>query len=82
MTSIMLAETPKCKANILDPSIRTLAIQEIFRKKIDSMYDDDKEIDLSLKLKLVREIKDAFSKGKLTELHYNLLLNKISEMEK
>jgi hypothetical protein len=32
------------------------------------MYDDDddKEIDLSLKLKLVREIKDAFSKGKLT----------------
>jgi hypothetical protein len=46
------------------------------------MYDDDKEIDLSLKLKLVREIKDAFSKGKLTEHHYNLLLNKISEMEK
>src|SRR4029078_2293664 len=55
--------------------------QEIFMKKIDSM-DDNKEIDLSLKLKLVREIKDAFSKGKLTELHYNLLLNKISEMEK
>ncbi len=46
------------------------------------MYDDDKEIDLSLKLKLVRAIKDAFSKGKLTELLHNLLLNKISEMEK
>ena len=70
------------QVNILDPSIPTLGIQEIFRKKIDSIYDDDKEIDLSLKLKLVREIKDAFSKGKLTELHYNLLLNKISEMEK
>ena len=50
-------------------------------KKIDSM-DDGKEIDLSLKLKLVRDIKDAFSKGKLNELHYNLLMNKISEMEK
>ena len=59
----------------------SILYQEIFMKKIDSM-DDNKEIDLSLKLKLVREIKDAFSKGKLTELHYNLLLNKISEMEK
>ena len=59
----------------------SILYQEIFMKKIDSM-DDDKEIDLSLKLKLVREIKDAFSKGKLTELHYNLLMNKISEMEK
>jgi hypothetical protein len=59
----------------------SILYQEIFMKKIDFM-DDDKEIDLSLKLKLVREIKDAFSKGKLTELHYNLLMNKISEMEK
>ena len=59
----------------------SILYQEIFMKKIDSM-DDNKEIDLSLKLKLVREIKDAFSKGKLTELHYNLLINKISEMEK
>ena len=50
-------------------------------QKTDSM-DDDKGVDLSLKLKLVGEIKDAFSKGKLTELHYNLLMNKISEMEK
>ena len=59
----------------------SILYQEIFMKKIDSM-DDDKEIDLSLKLKLVREIKDSFSKGKLTELHYNMLMNKISEMEK
>jgi hypothetical protein len=59
----------------------SILYQEIFMKKIDSM-DGDKEIDLSSKLKLVREIKDAFSKGKLTELHYNLLINKISEMEK
>ena len=51
-------------------------------KKIDSMDDNDKEIDLSSKLKLVREIKDAFSKGKLTELHFNLLMSKISELKK
>jgi hypothetical protein len=50
-------------------------------KKIDSM-DDDEGTDLLLKLRLIREIKDAFSKGKLTELHYNLLMAKILEMEK
>ncbi len=59
----------------------SILYQELFMKKVDSM-DDGKEIDPSLKLKLVRDIKDAFSKGKLTELHYNMLMNKISEMEK
>lgn len=59
----------------------SILYQELFMKKIDSM-DDGKEIDLSLKLKLVRDIKDAYSKGKLNELHYNMLMNKISEMEK
>ncbi len=59
----------------------SILYQEIFMKKIDSI-DDDKGINLSLKLKLVREIKDAFSKGKLTELHYNMLMNKVSETEK
>jgi hypothetical protein len=33
--------------------------------------DNDKEIDISLRFNLIREIKDAFSKGKLTELYYN-----------
>ena len=60
----------------------SILYQEIFMKKIDSMDDNDKEIDLSLKLKLAREIKDAFSRGKLTELHYNLLMSKFSEMKK
>jgi DNA-binding beta-propeller fold protein YncE len=60
----------------------SILYQEIFMKKIDSIDDNDKEIDLSSKLKLVREIKDAFSKGKLTELHYNLLISKISELKK
>ena len=50
-------------------------------KKIDSL-DDDKGANLSSKLKLIREIKDAFSKGKITELHYNMLMNKVSETEK
>ena len=55
--------------------------QEIFMKKVDSM-DDDKGMDPAIKLRLVREIRDAFSKGKLTELHYNILMNKITETEK
>ncbi|MDF0680847.1 MAG: hypothetical protein P0116_07790 [Candidatus Nitrosocosmicus sp.] len=54
--------------------------QEIFMKKIDSM-DDDKGVDPSLRLKLVREIRDAFSR-QINELHYNILMNKITETEK
>ena len=59
----------------------SILYHEIFMKKIDSL-DDDKEANLSSKLKLIREIKDAFSKGKITELHYNMLMNKVSETEK
>lgn len=59
----------------------SILYQELFMKKIDSM-EEVKEMDPSTKLKLVRSIKDAYSKGKLTELHYNMLMNKISEMEK
>jgi DNA-binding beta-propeller fold protein YncE len=58
----------------------SILYQEIFMRKIDIL--DNKEIDLQLKLKLVKDIKDAYSKGKLTELHYNMLINKISETEK
>ncbi len=59
----------------------SILYHEIFMKKIDSL-DGDKEANLSSKLKLIREIKDAFSKGKITELHYNMLMNKVSETEK
>ena len=59
----------------------SILYQEIFAKQIDTM-DDVKEIDFSYKLKLIRDIRDAYSKGKLTELHYNMLMNKISELEK
>lgn len=58
----------------------SMLYQEIFMRKIDPL--DNHEVDLQLKLKLVKDIKDAYSKGKLTELHYNMLINKISEMEK
>lgn len=54
---------------------------EIFDKKVDAM-DDNKEIDFSYKLKLIRDIREAYSKGKLIELHYNMLMNKISEIDK
>lgn len=59
----------------------SILYHEIFMKEIDSL-DDDKGANLSSKLKLIREIKDAFSKGKITELHYNMLMNKVSETEK
>lgn len=59
----------------------SILYQEIYMKKIDSL-DEHKDIDPTLKVKLVREIRDAFSKGKLIELHYNMLMNKISETEK
>lgn len=56
--------------------------QEIFMRKIDSLDEGGKDIDLKLKLKIVRDIKNAYSKGKLTGLHYDMLINKISEIEK
>jgi len=59
----------------------SILYQEIFAKKIDAM-DDSKEMNLSHKIKLIRDIRDAYSKGKLTELHYNILMNKISETKK
>jgi hypothetical protein len=59
----------------------SILYQEIFVEKVDAM-DDNKEIDLSYKLKLIRDIRDAYSKVKLTELHYNILMNKISEINK
>jgi DNA-binding beta-propeller fold protein YncE len=56
----------------------SILYQEIYMKKIDSL-EEGKDIDPSSKSKLVREIRDAFSKGKLTELHYNILMSKIPE---
>lgn len=59
----------------------SILYQEIFTKKIDAI-EDTTEIDLAYKLRLVRDIKDAYSKGKLIELHFNMLINKISEIGK
>ena len=50
--------------------------QKIFKKRIDSIISSDIE-DFS---KIKNDIKDAYSDGKITELHYNLLNEKISDM--
>ena len=60
----------------------SMLYQEVFMRRIDSLDEGSKEIDLKSKLKIVRDIKDAYSKGKLTGLHYDMLINKISEIEK
>jgi hypothetical protein len=57
--------------------------QDILNKRIDSskniLPDENKEREVEI---IKDEIADAYSKGKLTELHYNLLKEKISELEK
>lgn len=49
---------------------------EIFKKRIETLTDPDTEA-LS---KIKNDIRDAYSDGKITELHYNLLNEKISDM--
>ena len=52
----------------------------ILKKQIISLCDDGKldENDIQLLDKLKYEIADTYSKGKLNELHYNVLKQKIS----
>ena len=62
-----------------DISIR---YQEIFRKEIDSVMtapsEEDKEKELN---EIKHDIEDACAKGKISELHYNLLNKKITDYE-
>ena len=59
----------------------SILYEEIFKKRIESL--DPKDNDVQQKLQEVRGVvKDAYSKGKLIELHYNLLNEKISLREK
>ena len=62
----------------------SILFEELYKhkiKEIESLDDNRKDIgDLLVKIK--GDIADAYSKGKLTELHYNLLKEKISELEK
>jgi YVTN family beta-propeller protein len=50
--------------------------QKIFKKRIETITSSDTE---SLS-KIKNEIRDAYSDGKITELHYNLLNEQISDM--
>ncbi|MFZ0556350.1 MAG: YncE family protein [Nitrososphaeraceae archaeon] len=52
------------------------AYQEIFKKRIESITGQN--TDALNKIK--RDIKDAYSTGKIVELHYNLLNEKISDL--
>ena len=52
------------------------AYQEIFKKRIESITGPN--TDALNKIK--RDIKDAYSTGKIVELHYNLLNEKISDL--
>jgi hypothetical protein len=52
------------------------AYQKIFKKRIESIpVSDTKVIN-----KIENEIKDAYSDGKIIELHYNLLIEQISDI--
>jgi hypothetical protein len=56
--------------------------EEIYRKRIDSLNDLSNE-DLNREIvmqKIQEDIRDAYSKGKITELHYKLLNEKIAKM--
>jgi len=55
---------------------------DICRKKIDTL-DDLKKEDTEKQIQYLKdEIDDAYSKEKITELHYNILQKKISRYEK
>jgi YVTN family beta-propeller protein len=50
--------------------------QKIFKKRIESLTDPNTEAINKIK----NDIRDAYSDGKITELHYNLLNEQISDM--
>lgn len=54
----------------------SIAYREIFKKRIESITISDTEAVGMIK----NEIKDAYSDGKITELHYNLLIELISDL--
>jgi hypothetical protein len=60
----------------------SISYREIFRKEIDFVMVDRSGIDKEKELnKIKHEIDDACAKGKITELHYNLLNKKIAGSE-
>ena len=61
----------------------SMLYQEVFKKEIDSLNSvTNNEDKIKLLDKLHSDIEDAYSKEKVTEKHYNLLKEKISNYEK
>lgn len=61
----------------------SMLYQEVFKKEIDSLSSSTNNEDkMKLLNKIHSDIEDAYSKEKLTEKHYNLLKEKISDYEK
>ncbi len=52
--------------------------EEVYRKRLELLKSSKENIKEQLK-KIEDEIMDAYSKGKITELHYTLLKEKITE---
>ncbi len=60
----------------------SMLYQEVFKKEIDSLNSlTNNEDKMQLLNKLHSDIEDAYSKEKVTEKHYNLLKEKISDYE-
>ena len=57
----------------------SILYDEIFKKKIDSLYSLSGENKEKLNNE-IKNIEDAYSKGKISELHYNLLNKKIESL--
>jgi YVTN family beta-propeller protein len=60
----------------------SMLYQEVFKKEIDSLNSSTNNEDkIKLLNKIHSDIEDAYSKEKVTEKHYNLLKEKISDYE-
>lgn len=58
----------------------SISYEEIFKQRIASLKKDNREFNLMIK-EIEDDIIDAYSKGRLLELHYNLLKQRISELK-
>lgn len=60
----------------------SILFEEIFKKKIDSLNSLSEKDKGKLLVEIKDDILDAYSKEKITELHYSILKEKISNCEK
>jgi YVTN family beta-propeller protein len=55
--------------------------KEIFKNKIHSLEDTTAKHRSDLKSNIIRELDDAYANGNLNELHYDLLMKRVSEIK-